>query len=294
MRIDVFLHQKFPEQTRGFWQRRIREGAVKINGKMVKSSHEAIKGDEKIEMEDIQEKKVPQKKSSTQDVAIPFSVMFEDKDLMVIDKPAGVAVHPPSPMKTILDSIQETEPAAKLVHRLDKDTSGILVLAKSEAMHAKLSQQWKERKVEKQYLALVRGRFEVSEGAIEAPIRRSIKDRKKMAVSSRPGSRPAVTKFKVQETFRDVSLIQAFPKTGRTHQIRVHFESIGHPIVGDHVYGDSKLNKKFEQQFGLKRQFLHAEKLSFVHPRTQKKLEFTAKIPGDLQGVVDGLEKQRS
>lgn len=216
-----------------------------------------------------------------------MKAIFEDRNLLVIEKPAGVVT------ETLEILLQESGAAfIKPVHRLDKDTSGILVLAKSESSLTKLSAQWKARKVEKTYIVLVKGVFEVRRGRIEAPIARSFKDRKKMAVSNRPGSREASTDFRVVKKFDDTSLLEAFPLTGRTHQIRVHFASIGHPVVGDKVYGDAKLNARFQKEFGLKRQFLHASKLSLSHPTTKKRMIFSSPLASDLAVVLKSLRSR--
>ncbi|MBI2638406.1 RluA family pseudouridine synthase [Candidatus Peregrinibacteria bacterium] len=214
---------------------------------------------------------------------LDLKVIFEDKNFCVIEKPAGV----------ITETLAEDGAVfVKPVHRLDKDTSGILVMAKSESALAKLSAQWKARRVEKTYTVLVKGVFDVKAGRIEAPIARSFKDRKKMAVSNRPGSREASTDFCVKKSFGDVSLLSAFPLTGRTHQIRVHFASIGHPVVGDAVYGDAKLNVRFQKKFGLKRQFLHASKLMLDHPTTKKRITFRSPLPSDLAPVFKSLRSR--
>ncbi len=223
-----------------------------------------------------------------------LKVIFEDRNFLIIEKPAGIVTE----MLFVGPSFSEGGAAfIKPVHRLDKDTSGILAVAKTESALAKLAAQWKARTVEKTYTVLVKGVFEVKRGRIEAPIARSFKDRKKMAVSNRPGSREASTDFCVKRNFGDVSLgdvslLEAFPLTGRTHQIRVHFASIGHPVVGDRVYGDAKLNARFQKKFGLKRQFLHASRLALDHPATKKRMAFRSPLPSDLAGVLKFLRSQ--
>lgn len=213
-----------------------------------------------------------------------MKTIFEDRNFLVIEKPAGIV--------TETFGVADGDKFIRPVHRLDKDTSGILVLAKSESVLAKLSAQWKARKVQKTYTVLVKGVFDVKRGRIEAPIARSFKDRKKMAVSNRPGSREASTDFCVKRSFGDVSLLEAFPLTGRTHQIRVHFASIGHSVVGDKVYGDAKLNARFQKEFGLKRQFLHASKLSLSHPTTKKRMTFRSPSASDLAAVLKSLRSR--
>lgn len=295
MRLDLFLRTTYPEHTRAFWQRCVREGRVSVNGKIVRKVHAEISGSEKIDVQELAEE--PQVPSTSRVAApLPFKIIFEDAAVVVIDKPAGIAVHQPAPGETITELLVRGRDFVKPVHRLDKDTSGILVLAKSPAVHACLSEQWKERSVKKQYIALVKGQFDVVAGIIEASILRSFKDRKKMAVSSRTGARVSVTEFKVKKTFGAArgaicSELLVMPQTGRTHQIRVHMASIGHPVLGDSVYGDLKLNKKFMQEFGLQRQFLHASQLSFSHPITKKRLTFKTPLPLDLRRVLAALQR---
>lgn len=289
MRLDIFLREKYPQSSRAYWQKKVKTGKVLINGKVVKNTHLELSGSEKVE---VAEEK-PVTKSSITSSSLPFPILYEDEYVIVIDKPAGIAVHKPASGKTVIDFLEQARPFAKLVHRLDKDTSGVLVAAKSEQVHAKLSAQWKARKVKKTYFALVKGIFDVQKGRIEAPIKRSIKDRTRMAVSARKGSRDSVTEFEVVKTFKnDTSLLRVDLLTGRTHQIRVHFSSIKHPIIGDPIYGNEDLNKKFEQLFGLKRQFLHAEELTFTHPKTGKKIILKSKLPQDLQEILNALKNQ--
>lgn len=201
-----------------------------------------------------------------------MKILYKDKDFFVVDKPPGIDV---ADIALKFDN-------AFLVHRLDKDTSGILVMAKTEAMQKKLQDQWKKRKVKKTYLALVKGRITPQRGRIDSPIGRSHHNRKKMAVSRSVNARPAETEYKVKKYFNDATLVEAYPKTGRTHQIRVHFSAIGHPVIGDKTYGDPKLNKKFEQ-YGLKRQFLHAVELTIMHPKNKKIIRIKSLLPRNLR-----------
>lgn len=194
------------------------------------------------------------------------------------------------------------------VHRLDKDTSGVLVLARDLPTQAALQKQWKERKVKKTYIALVAGLLSPKQGAIEGAIFRSLKDRKKMTVSNSLKARSAYTEYKVERyyelsgsDFSDqkgggsgavISLVRFFPETGRTHQIRVHAAAIGYPVIGDFMYGNKKLNAFFEERFGLTRQFLHALRLEFVHPVTKKKIAVEAPLPKDLEDVLKKIPKK--
>lgn len=206
---------------------------------------------------------------------VAMRVFYKDKDFFVVDKPPGIDVA----------DIAKKFGDAFLVHRLDKDTSGILVMAKTEAMQMKLQEQWKKRTIKKTYIVLVKGRLKPERGNIVAPIERSYHDRKKMAVSRSMKAKPAETGYQVKKYIKDVTLVEAYPKTGRTHQIRVHFSAIGHPVVGDKTYGDPKLNKKFEQ-YGLTRQFLHATELTIQHPKNKEVIRIKSPLPNDLKLIL--------
>lgn len=224
-----------------------------------------------------------------------MEILYEDSGCFVVNKPAGVVVHPGEGGmhcgKTVVDIFAEkiekgvgAPGRPGIVHRLDKNTSGVLVIAKNEAAYNDLVAQFKEHAIEKIYLGLVRGKMENDEAIIDSPIARSYKDRKKMGVS-RMG-KEAVTEYKVLESYDGVSLLEVRIKTGRTHQIRVHMAAIGHPIVGDKEYGDKQLNREFEEKFGLERQFLHAVKLKFKSPATGKMVEVEAGLPVELSKVL--------
>ncbi len=292
MRLDILLRERYPQFSRAYWQRSILGGKVKVNGKSVGSSHVLVQEDALIEVEPEKNTRILTGQTSVGTSLSPFEILYEDEEVLVVNKPAGIVVHPPAKSVTLLELLSEQQPFVKLVHRLDRDTSGILVLAKSQQVHAQLSAQWKERRVKKTYTVLVKGSFEQKSGRIEAPIHRSFKDRKKMAVSDRHGSRDAVTEFEVVKSFEDVSLVKAFPLTGRTHQIRVHFASIGHPVIGDETYGDVTLNAHFQEKHGLARQFLHASKLVFAHPTTKKRITMVTELPADLSSVLKSLRLQ--
>ena len=219
-------------------------------------------------------------------------MIFEDADLLVINKPPGMTVHP-SPghrTATLVNAILAhchdlsgiggvSRPG--IVHRLDRDTSGIIVVAKNDAAHNALARQLKERSVEKTYIALVEGTPRPPEGAIEAPIARDPRNRQRMAVID--GGRDAATAYRVIERFRGMSLLEARPKTGRTHQIRVHLAAIGHPIVGDRVYGKPSTL--------VDRQFLHASRIAFTHPHSGERLEFEARLAEDLARALERLRR---
>lgn len=223
--------------------------------------------------------------SLTQDKAVKeVPILYEAKGFLVFNKPPFMRT------ETLVNGLLP-------VHRLDKDTSGLLVAAKNIKTQAALQKQWHDRKVTKTYLTLIKGVLSPAKGSIEAGIARSSKDRRKMAVSSSVKSRNAVTNYEVisyiDEPFsgEKFTLVNAFPKTGRTHQIRVHFASIHHPVVGDAVYGDKAINNIFAKKYGLKRQFLHAEKLELINPSTKKNAVFNAKTPDDLAEVLKRIER---
>jgi 23S rRNA pseudouridine1911/1915/1917 synthase len=281
-RLDLFLSATRKDFSRNLYQKFIKEHGVFINGLLIKKTHALVGEKDKVDFDEIAFKKFI--KSFSADITKisinKCDILFEDKSFLVIDKPPFV----------------RTEGVGKglfLVHRLDKDTSGILILAKDVPTQTFFQNQWQSRSVKKTYVTLIKGTLPNKTGSIDAPINRSFKDRRKMAVSSSIGSRESVTEFSVKKVFgNEASLVEAYPKTGRTHQIRVHFSSIGHPVVGDSVYGDKKLNKKFEQLYGLKRQFLHAQSLELVVPNSKKKKVFKSKLPKDLSSVLGLIEKQ--
>ncbi len=280
-RLDLLITERTHGFSRSVYQKFIKSGGVKVNGKVVVKPHTPLK---EADVVAVDEKALKAFVASLQDVGprdvalknIP--VIFESKGFIVFEKP----------------SFMRTETVIKgflPVHRLDKDTSGILVAAKNIKTQAAMQKQWKTRKVHKTYLALVRGEVSPLKGRIEAGIARSLNDRRKMAVSKSIKARAAVTEYEVLEKFDcktinfPLCLVRAFPKTGRTHQIRVHFASIGHPITGDAVYGDPRLNEKLHKVAGLNRQFLHAEALTLTNPTTKKELVLTSKTPKDIAMV---------
>ena len=225
---------------------------------------------------------------------IPLDILYEDADLAVVVKPRGMVVHPAAGhsdgtlVNALLGNLDELsgiggEKRPGIVHRLDKDTSGVMMVAKNDATQAELSRMLKEREIEKHYMALTEGLMKENKGVIEAPIGRSRKDRKKMAVD--PEGRPAVTEWQVLAAGRNCSLLDVHILTGRTHQIRVHMRSIQHPVCGDPLYG-------FEKGVKAPCLMLHARSLSFVHPRTKEKMTFQAPLPGGfLKGLkMNGIE----
>lgn len=286
-RLDTYLAKKL-KLSRNAIQRLIKEDNVHINKQTPKKSGV------KLNKTDIIAYRIPKvKKTKIKAEKIPLEIIFENNDMLVINKEAGLVVHPDSTgheSGTIVNAVlahckKLSGIGGKLrpgiVHRLDKDTSGALLIAKNDKTHEKLSKLFQERKVEKKYWALVKGTPKTKKGHIEAPIRRNRKERKQMAISKQ--GKTAITEFEVLEAFPKVSLLEVDIKTGRTHQIRLHLASIGHPVIGDSVYGNDKINKEFKEKFKLKRQFLHAKTLKI------NKKTFTAPLSKDLENTLNTL-----
>jgi 23S rRNA pseudouridine1911/1915/1917 synthase len=302
-RLDKFLSEQ-EHVSRSFIQKLIESEDVKVNRVSSKASY-------KLRAGDIIELSFP--KPQLLDVIpeeIPLDILYEDEHLIVINKPAGMTVHPAAGnwSGTLVNALLAHCPDLPgigdvkrpgIVHRLDKDTSGVLVVAKSDKAHQGLSKQFKAHTVKREYMALVCGKIATDSGTITAPIGRSNKDRKKMAVTS-IHSRAAITHFSVLKRYDRFTLLKVRPQTGRTHQIRVHMSFIGHPIVGDPAYGGAKraieaadsgqLKEALSQ---LKRQALHAQTLGFVHPITEQYLQFSSPLPEDMRRVIETLEGGR-
>ena len=244
----------------------------------------------------------PLEKATPEAQDIALTVVYEDADVIVIDKPAGMVVHPAPGNRDMTlvnallahcgDSLSGIGGVARpgIVHRLDKDTSGLIIVAKNDMAHQKLSAQFADRSLSRTYRAVVWGRPVPSAGSIDAPLGRSSKDRKKMAVMSK--GKPSLTHYRVVEDFGIASLIECQLATGRTHQIRVHLAHIKHPVVGDPAYGSGRSGKLAEALRDFPRQALHAIGLKFIHPRTGKLKKFTSKLPKDMQKLLKNLEKQ--
>jgi len=283
-RIDIFLSEQNPAFSRSQISSFISRGLVSINRIPTKASYR-IKGGELIEL------LIPPLPPSTLIAEdIPLNVIYEDSDVIVIDKPAGMVVHPAaghwsgtlanallSHLPNIDGVGEEGRPG--IVHRLDKETSGLMMVAKNTYSHRKLSQQIKDREITKVYTCLVSGRPKSYEGTISGSIARDTRNRKRMAIVE--FGRISETSYKVIQTYNECSLIEAYPRTGRTHQIRVHFSSIGHPIIGDRLYGGT--NKS------LDRQFLHSTRLGFWLPSNHQYVEFESTLADDLRIYLDEL-----
>ncbi len=270
-------------------QRLIDDNNILVNGKNTKASYKTKLGD-KITIQHEEPKKLD---IVAQD--IPIEVLYEDEDIIVVNKPKGLVVHPANgnPDGTLVNAIMNLcgdslsgiggEIRPGIIHRLDKDTSGVLIVAKNDLAHINISNQIKDRKTKKIYIALVRGVIKENEATINMPIGRSKRDRKKMAVTK--DGKEAVTHFKVLKRYENFTLLEIKIDTGRTHQIRVHMSEIGHPIVGDYVYSNGK------NPFNVEGQMLHAKQIQFIHPRTGKDMSIEAPIPIYFQKIIEQLDK---
>ncbi|MCM8711020.1 RluA family pseudouridine synthase [Clostridium sp. SYSU_GA19001] len=284
IRLDVYLSGKLQDKSRSFIQGLIEEGKVLVNNLSKKSNYK-VKVNDKVKVV------IPEPVSlDIEPENIPLDIMYEDSDVIVINKPQGMVVHPAPGINkgTLVNALMNhctdlsgingvTRPG--IVHRIDKDTSGVLVVAKNDYAHNKLSQQLKDHSMRRIYIALVEGVIKREEGTIDAPLGRHPIERIKIAVVK--DGRRAVTHYKVIERYKNNTLIECRLETGRTHQIRVHMSHIGHPLVGDPVYGYKK------QRFNLNGQMLHARVLGFIHPTTGEYLEFTAEIPNYFEKVLN-------
>ena len=287
-RLDVFVARRRPELSRSHVQRLIREGRVTVNDRPGRASQRLERGDRVLV------RAPPGEPEALAPEPMPLTIVYEDDDLLVVDKPAGLTVHPAAGVRrgTLAAALLAQRPELAgvgererpgIVHRLDRDTSGLLVVAKNEAARAALAGQWKRRQVEKGYTALVHGRLEPPEGVIDAPIGRDPRRRQRMAVVE--GGREARTVYRMRRYLAagqdSYSLVEVTPSTGRTHQIRVHFAAIGYPLVGDRVYG--------RPSPVVGRQFLHACRLAFHHPVDGRPLEFESPLPEDLREALARL-----
>jgi 23S rRNA pseudouridine1911/1915/1917 synthase len=301
-RLDVFLTNHVEHATRSKVQRAIREGSVSVNGVTARASHPVAPG----EVIRFTLPSPPPQEARAED--IPLDIVYEDDDLIVVNKPAGMVVHPAHGnhtgtlvnallhhsrrLSTLNDVIRPG-----IVHRLDKETSGLLVAAKNDVAHTFLAGQFARRTIRREYQAIVWGTFQIREGLIEADLGRSKADRKKMAVVE--GGKPAATEYTVLEEFPYLSLLRLRLRTGRTHQIRVHLAHIHHPVFGDPTYngrhivaGPGTTRQKAEVQRMLDlihRQALHARTIGFIHPATRKEMFFETPLPGDMERLLQIL-----
>lgn len=295
-RLDHFLRQKFPAASRVTLKRLIEQGHIRVNGQVVKPTH-APRAGEQVEVH------WPEARpAEAQPEDIPLDILFEDQSLLVINKPAGLVVHPAAGHEehTLVNallhhcrgSLSGIGGVARpgIVHRLDKETSGCLVVAKNDETHLALSEQFSTRVVKKIYHAIVCGELARNAGEIHAAIARHPTHRKRMAAHDDASGRAAHTSYRVLERLHGATLVEALLHTGRTHQIRVHFQFLGHPLAGDDTYGATK-NRRLKEltHYTPSRVLLHAKELSFLHPRTQKILKFDAPLPEDFKAALEQL-----
>ena len=291
-RLDAAVAEVEPKLSRAAARRLIEQGAITVSGSTVKPAHRLRVGERvRAEFPDpVPDRVVPE--------ALPLAIVYEDSQLVVIDKAAGMVVHPAAGhrqgtlVNALLHHCRELTGIGGvlrpgIVHRLDKGTSGLLVVAKTELAHRDLSRQFKARSVERGYRALVRGRPRADQGSIDAPIGRHPRDRKRFSTRARVARR-AVTHWSVEERLGEITLLRVRLETGRTHQIRVHMASVGLPIAGDPVYGGGR---RASAELGLRRQALHAATLGFDHPETEERLRFDSELPADLAAVVVELRR---
>jgi len=288
-RLDVFIASKFDDKTRSYFQGIIEGETVTVNGKCRKSNYK-LKLAESVAL-DIPEAVELNIKAEE----IPLDVLYEDGDVIVINKPQDMVVHPApgnysgTLVNALLNHCKDLSGIngvirPGIVHRIDKDTSGALIVAKNDNSHNALAKQFKEHTITRSYLAIVEGIIKTDEGTIDQPIGRHPKDRIKMGVVE--SGKKAVTHYKVIERFTSHTLVECNLETGRTHQIRVHMAKIGHPLVGDLIYGYKK------QSFNLKGQVLHAKRLGFIHPSTNKYMEFDSPLPAYFEKLISKLRKE--
>jgi 23S rRNA pseudouridine1911/1915/1917 synthase len=294
-RLDLFLVERMPDWSRSQIQRLIRQGGVTLNAAPARKAGEEIDAGTRIEVQAEREelRATPEN--------LPLAIVYEDADLLVVNKAAGMVVHVGAGVKsgTLVNALLhhvarlsgvggELRPG--IVHRLDKMTSGLVIVAKNDAAHRRLSEQFKSREVHKIYVALVHGRVASDRGQIAKPVGRDPRCRTRMKAGG-IAARQALTRYQVVRRFVHFTLLEAEPETGRTHQIRVHLASIGHPVVGDLTYGArAKLRIGGREEATLSRTFLHAAKLAFKHPRTSQSLDFEAPLPEELEAMLRQVE----
>lgn len=313
-RLDHYLSRLYPNYSRGQWQKAIELQRVLVNGLAVKASR-------RLRVNDVLSVRLPEEADQALPPEdIPLDVIYEDDSLVVLNKSAGMIVHPgkgnyggtlAGALQFHFDQLSDAagKYRAGIVHRLDRDTSGVLVVAKNNQVHSRLSRQFEQRDVEKEYRALVWGVLDLDSDYIETHVRVSQRNRERMVVCPPGGNaREAVTFYSVLERFDGFTLVQLHPKTGRTHQLRVHLQYLGHPIVADRLYGGQALLKLSDVAPGaavgeeageeedpvlIDRQALHALRLEFDHPETAERMRFEAPLPHDFQRTLEALQKYR-
>lgn len=293
IRLDIYLSDILKEYTRSYIKKLIEDNEILVNDKSIKSGY-SLKLNDKILVNEIKIKE-----SDIQPKKIDIDIIYEDDDIIIINKEKGMTVHPGSGnyTDTLVNSLLYSHKnklstinsviRPGIVHRIDKDTTGILVVAKNDNSHKRLSEQFKEHTIKREYIAIVKGILKEDNLTIDQPIGRSTKDRKKMCVTDK-NSKNAITHITVLKRFYNskMTLIKANLETGRTHQIRVHMSYLGYPLLGDLVYGTENKN------FKVKGQVLHAGVLGFIHPTSNKYVEFESKLPDKFQNILDSLENR--
>ena len=294
MRLDKFLTEIYPDQTRSFLQKLVKSGEIKVNGKPVIKAGFVVEGGDQVSAS------IPTPQAVEIEAEnIPLDILYEDADVLIVNKPKGMVVHPSAGhysgtlvnaiMYHCADSLSgingEIRPG--IVHRIDMDTTGALIICKNDAAHVDIAEQIKEHTVTRRYRGIVCGVVKEDEGTIEGAIGRHPTQRKKMAINEKNG-KPAITHYKVLQRFAKYTYVEFRLETGRTHQIRVHMASIGHPLLGDELYG----NPKNLAMKGLQGQTLHAMVIGFVHPTTHEYMEFEAPLPEYFQNLLQKLPKQ--
>jgi len=299
-RLDLFLVGLLPDQSRSSIQRLIREGHVQLGEGREPRANASVRAGEQVTIH------IPAPVATTPEAEpLPLPILYEDSDLLVVNKPAGMVVHPAAGhargtlVNALLHHVRDLsgiggEQRPGIVHRLDRGTSGLLVVAKHDAAHRALVRQFQERVIEKEYIALAWGVVHAGR-RIEDPIGRDPEHRKKMTTRRARRSREAVTRVKAAEDLHGVSLLHLAIATGRTHQIRVHLSTIGHPVVGDPLYGGvhRRVPPHLRAVMRLERPFLHAARLVFAHPGDGRRMEFESPLPEDLQAVLDDVKGRR-
>ena len=296
-RLDRALAAAVPTLSRERLKTLIRSGAVEAGGKTVRDPATKVRGEEALRVA------VPEPEPAHNEPQdIPLTILFEDEHLLVVDKPAGLVVHPAAGNfdGTLVNALLH-HCAGKLsgiggvarpgiVHRIDKDTSGLIVVAKTDVAHEGLAKQLAAHSIDRRYLAIVNGVMKAGQGTVDAPLARSATNRKKIAIVEGHRGKRAVTHWKRLDILRDAALVECRLETGRTHQVRVHMASIGHPLVGDPVYGGSgKTHGKILKELQFHRQALHATELGFTHPVTKDRISFTSPMPPDMQELMCAL-----
>lgn len=290
-RIDKFLAEQCEELSRSFLQKLLKSGEVSVNGQAVKASFRLSEGD--LIVFEVPEAAEPEILPEP----IPLDILYEDEDVILVNKPKGMVVHPAAGhysgtlvnalMYHCRDSLSGINGVLRpgIVHRIDMDTTGVIIACKNDVSHRSIAEQLKEHSITRRYQAIVHGRLKTDEGTVDAPIGRNPQDRKKMSINERNG-KPAVTHYHVLNRFRDYTHIECRLETGRTHQIRVHMASIGHPLLGDAVYGPARCPYRLEGQT------LHAGVLGFVHPRSGEYMEFSAPLPEYFEKLLRTLPRE--